>query len=56
MSQDEGNRLGVTSTPSFFINGRMLVGAAGYDAFSKIIDEELANTAAQRTAQTVASR
>jgi len=55
-SQDEGNRVGVTSTPSFFINGRMLVGAAGYDAFSKIIDEELANAAPQRTAQTVASR
>jgi protein-disulfide isomerase len=42
-SQDEGNRVGVTSTPSFFINGRMIVGAAGYDVFSKIIDEELAN-------------
>ncbi|MEA2415262.1 MAG: hypothetical protein QOI58_1919 [Thermoanaerobaculia bacterium] len=42
-SQDEGNRVGVTSTPSFFINGRMIVGAAGYDVFSRIIDEELAN-------------
>jgi len=26
-SQDEGTRVGVTSTPSFFINGRMIVGA-----------------------------
>jgi protein-disulfide isomerase len=56
VSQDEGNRVGVTSTPSFFINGRMLVGAAGYDVFSKIIDEELANGAPQRTAQAVASK
>jgi len=56
VSQDEGNRVGVSSTPSFFINGRMIVGALGYDAFSKIIDEELANAAPQRPAQTVASR
>lgn len=56
VSQDEGNRVGVTSTPSFFINGRMLVGAAGYDVFSKIIDEELANTATARPAAAVASK
>jgi len=56
VSQDEGNRVGVSSTPSFFINGRMVVGAAGYEVFSKIIDEELANAAPQRAAQTVASR
>jgi protein-disulfide isomerase len=43
VSQDEGTRVGVTSTPSFFINGRMIVGAAGYDVFSKIIDEDLAS-------------
>jgi protein-disulfide isomerase len=55
-SQDEGARVGVSSTPSFFINGRMIVGAAGYDVFARIIDEELANSAPQRTAQTVASR
>ena len=55
VGQDEGNRVGVTSTPSFFINGRMIVGALGYDAFSKIIDEELANTT-PRPAAAVASR
>jgi hypothetical protein len=32
----------------------MIVGAAGYDVFSKIIDEELAN--APRAAATVASK
>jgi protein-disulfide isomerase len=55
-SQDEGNRVGVTSTPSFFINGRMIVGALGYDAFSKIIDEELANAPQPRSAASVASK
>lgn len=55
-SQEEGNRVGVTSTPSFFINGRLIVGAAGIDAFSKIIDEELAAAPQPRAATPVASR
>ena len=55
-SQDEGNRVGVTSTPSFFINGRLIVGAAGIDTFSKVIDEELASAAQSRAAVPVASR
>ncbi len=41
-SQEEGSRAGVQSTPSFFINGRMVVGAATFDAFAKVIDEEIA--------------
>jgi protein-disulfide isomerase len=41
-SYDEGARVGVQSTPTFFINGRLIVGAAGYDAFARVIDEELA--------------
>jgi len=53
-SQDEGTRVGVSSTPSFFINGRMLVGAANFDAFARVIDEELA--ASPRSAAAVASR
>lgn len=36
-----GNSLGVSSTPSVFINGRLLNGAQPYEAFSAIIDEEL---------------
>lgn len=39
---DEGTRLGVTGTPSFFINGRLLVGAAPVENFIRVIDEELA--------------
>jgi protein-disulfide isomerase len=33
--------LGASGTPSFFINGRNLRGAQPYEAFKKVIDEEL---------------
>ena len=36
-----GNDAGVTGTPAFFINGRLLSGAQPFDAFKRIIDEEL---------------
>lgn len=36
-----GTGLGVGSTPSVFINGRMLSGAQPYEAFAAIIDDEL---------------
>lgn len=41
-SFDEGMAAGVTGTPSFFVNGRMLVGAKPIEEFKAIIDEELA--------------
>jgi len=34
--------LGVVSTPTVFVNGRAVSGAQPYEAFAKIIDEELA--------------
>ncbi|GMU59866.1 MAG: hypothetical protein AMXMBFR34_16290 [Myxococcaceae bacterium] len=37
-----GQKAGVTGTPAFFINGRMLSGARPEDEFKKVIDEELA--------------
>ena len=37
----EGSRLGANGTPTFFINGRQLVGAQPYASFKQIIDEEL---------------
>lgn len=37
----EGTRLGITGTPTFFINGRLLVGALPLEMFQKIIDREL---------------
>lgn len=38
----EGARLGVTGTPTFFINGRQLVGAQPLAEFQKLVDAELA--------------
>jgi 2-hydroxychromene-2-carboxylate isomerase len=36
-----GDEVGVTGTPAFFINGRLISGAQPLDAFKAIIDEEL---------------
>jgi protein-disulfide isomerase len=43
---NEGARLGLTGTPTFFINGREISGNQPLEAFEAIIDEELsrANT------------
>ena len=38
----QGSRLGVSSTPTLYINGRLLSGAHPYETFVRIIDEELA--------------
>jgi protein-disulfide isomerase len=37
----EGSRLGVNSTPTIYINGRVLSGAQPYETFVSVIDEEL---------------
>ena len=37
-------QFGVQGTPNFFINGRKLVGAQPWEAFKKIIDEEITKT------------
>jgi protein-disulfide isomerase len=39
---DDGLALGVRSTPTFFVNGRLFAGAASFESFQKVIDEELA--------------
>ncbi len=41
----EGSGFGVSGTPAFFINGRLLAGAYPFEEFKKIIDEELAGKA-----------
>ncbi|MCI0567142.1 MAG: thioredoxin domain-containing protein [Acidobacteria bacterium] len=41
---DDATKAGVNSTPSFFINGVAVVGAQGPEAFSDIIDQELAKS------------
>ena len=40
----EGQSVGVTGTPSFVINGRLLVGAQPYEQFKAVIDDELASS------------
>ncbi len=37
-----GEKMGVNSTPTIYINGRPLVGAQPFEQFKLIIDEELA--------------
>ena len=41
--QAEAARFGARGTPAFFINGRLLSGAQPFDAFQKVIDEEVGN-------------
>lgn len=38
----DGQKAGVSGTPTFFVNGTSLVGAQPYSAFKTIIDQELA--------------
>ena len=37
-----GTQLGVTSTPTVYVNGRPVVGAQPYEYFQAVIEEELA--------------
>jgi len=37
-----GNKVGVRSTPTFFVNGQMVAGALPLEQFAEMIDEELA--------------
>jgi protein-disulfide isomerase len=41
---DLGSGIGVTGTPAYFINGRMVSGARPFPDFAEIIDAELAGT------------
>jgi protein-disulfide isomerase len=37
----DGERLGVSGVPAFFINGRLISGLQPYEAFQQVIDDEL---------------
>lgn len=37
-----GSQSGVSGTPSFFINGQLIIGAQPYEVFQQMIDQELA--------------
>ena len=47
---EEGQRAGVTGTPAFFINGRLVSGAQPLEAFARVIDDELARNSVQADA------
>ena len=42
----EGNRVGVGGTPAFFVNGRLITGAQPFEAFARVIDDELTRVVA----------
>lgn len=44
----EGSAVGITGTPGFFINGRLLGGAFPLSAFKEVIDKELAGTGSDK--------
>jgi protein-disulfide isomerase len=41
---EQGSKLGVNSTPTLYVNGRVLSGAQPYETFVTVIDEELSRT------------
>jgi protein-disulfide isomerase len=48
---DDAQKYGLSGTPGFFINGRLLDGARPYEMFAAIIDEELALAASKAPAK-----
>jgi protein-disulfide isomerase len=40
-SFEQGEAVGVSGTPGYFVNGRMIAGALPYEEFARVIDEEL---------------
>jgi len=45
-----GQEYGVSGTPAFFVNGRLISGAQPFEAFQQVIDDELARAASTRAA------
>ncbi len=43
-----GNAVGANGTPTFFINGRKLIGAMPFESFKAVIDAELASRVAKK--------
>ena len=47
--QTQGEQLGVSGTPTFFVNGREMVGMESAKGFSDVIDEELSHAKGTQT-------
>jgi len=54
--RQDGSKVGVSGTPSFFINGTFVNGAQPLADFEKIIDAELASSVREHTATTWQSK
>jgi len=54
--EQEGRKAGVNGTPGFFINGVALSGSQPRDAFTRVIDDELARKSNQAAASVRVSR
>jgi len=52
----EGQLLGVSSTPTFFVNGKILAGQASPEAFFKTVDEALAASSPHAASRTPPGR
>ena len=46
-----GQEYGVTGTPAFFVNGRLISGAQPFEAFQQVIDDELARASTRAAAR-----
>jgi len=47
VDRKEGVKLGITGTPSFFINGHFLSGALDYASLKKVVDQQIAEASRQ---------
>jgi protein-disulfide isomerase len=47
----DADKLGVTGTPTFFINGRAVIGSESLKLFAQVVDEELARAAQAKAAK-----
>jgi len=54
--QRDGVAIGARGTPAFFVNGRFLSGAQPFEAFKKLIDEEMTKARAKVAAGTARDR
>jgi len=41
---NDGVSYGITGIPTFFVNGKMIVGSVPFEEFDRIIQQELKNT------------
>ena len=54
--QSDGTSMNVSATPTVIVNGsKLVIGALSYDAFNKIVDDEIAGNTSAKTVETGSS-